>query len=142
MVINMAIYAAIFAIILVIISFRVSNMRRKKRISIGDEGDMELRLAARAQANFVEYTTFFLVLLVVLELLNGSGLLIHVLGILFLLGRILHYYSLCWAEKYENGRLTKFPKFRVAGMLLTFLCILIAAIAILIHWFMAVFPAV
>lgn len=130
MLINMAIYAAIYAIILVMMSFYVSSVRRKKHIAMGDDGDVTLRQAIRAQANFVEYTPFFLILLAVLELINGQALLIHILGIVFLVGRVLHMYSLLKAERYENGRITEFPRFRVAGMMLTFGCILVAAVVI------------
>ena len=53
---------------------RVGKMRVAHRVSIGDGGQEPLITRMRAQANYVEYTPFFLILLALIELAAGSQL--------------------------------------------------------------------
>jgi uncharacterized membrane protein YecN with MAPEG domain len=73
---------------------RVGRMRVTHKVSIGDGGNVPLTARMRAQANFVEYTPFFLILLALVELAIGSEIWLWVVAILFILGRILHMFGM------------------------------------------------
>lgn len=73
---------------------RVGRMRHAHKVSIGD-GDAEPLVARmRAQANFVEYTPFFLILLAGIELARGEPIWLWALAALFILARILHAFGM------------------------------------------------
>ena len=124
-----SIYAIPLAFMLVYLSFNVIRNRYRFKCALGDGGHDKLAQAIRAQGNFTEYTPFFLILLALLEANHSSATLVHGLGMVFVLGRSLHLYSLTKAEKYEKGQLKSGVKFRQAGMVMTFGCIITAAIA-------------
>ena len=48
------------------LGMRVGKMRQAHKVSIGDGGALPLIARMRAQANFVEYAPFFLVLLLLI----------------------------------------------------------------------------
>lgn len=59
---------------------------------------------------------------------------INFLGMLFLIGRIMHAYSLLKDEEYQTAsNLVSYPKWRIRGMILTFIAIGSLAITILIQ---------
>ena len=68
---------------------RVGRMRVAHRVSIGDGGAQPLVARMRAQANFVEYAPFFLILLLLIELAKGQPWWLWALASLFILARIL-----------------------------------------------------
>ncbi|HEX4738515.1 MAG TPA: MAPEG family protein [Allosphingosinicella sp.] len=69
---------------------RVSRMRVVHKVSIGDGGAEPLIARMRAQANFVEWAPFFLILLALIELARGEPLWLWLLASLFIVARILH----------------------------------------------------
>ncbi len=105
------IYAAIFALIMVSLSFYVIKMRYKHRVSLGDGGKKEMLKAIRAHGNFVEYVPMALILMVLLELNGESAAVLHGFGGALLIGRLCHAPGL-------NTRNT--TKLRQIGMVLTF----------------------
>jgi len=76
------------------LGLRVGQMRRAHRVSIGDGGAQPLTARMRAQANFVEYTPFFLILLGLIELARGSATWLWALGALYILIRLLHAFGM------------------------------------------------
>src|SRR3546814_15966440 len=62
------------ALLNVWLGFRVSQMRRLHKVSIGHGGKSVIATRMRAHANFVEYTPFFLILLGLVEMARGSEL--------------------------------------------------------------------
>jgi len=117
-------YAGLLGIMFIIITLRIVVCRNKKKISLGDGEDRELGKLIRGHGNFIETVPLALVLLLMLELQGAAPTTLHVLGIVFLAGRVLHYL-----------RLTSILKnmwFRVAGMVMTLLVILYASIRLLI----------
>src|SRR3546814_5560015 len=60
------------ALLNVWLGFRVSQMRRLHKVSIGHGGKSVIATRMRAHANFVEYTPFFLILLGLVEMARGS----------------------------------------------------------------------
>jgi uncharacterized membrane protein YecN with MAPEG domain len=69
---------------------RVGQMRIAHKISIGDGGNEALTARMRAQANFIEYTPFVLILIGLIELAEGSRLWLWIVGVVYILARIAH----------------------------------------------------
>ncbi len=110
------IYVALSAFVLYKISINVISERRKNKISFGDDGNRTLMRRIRAQGNFIEYTPIFLISLIGIEWIGYEKnipyylIYVHILGIIFILGRIFHAISL-----YQ-----KKISFRRIGMRITF----------------------
>ncbi len=68
-----AFYAALLAVLFLVLSFRVIGVRRGQRVEIGDGGDKELLRRMRVHANFAEYVPLALVLLALAEVLEDAG---------------------------------------------------------------------
>lgn len=120
------IYAALLTVLLIILSFRVINIRKSDRISLGDGGNPALLRRIRAQANLVEYAPMGLVLLLIAELQGRPAALLHLAGLMLLAGRLGHALAL----SAPHPRLA----LRVAGMALTFSALTLLALMILPVW--------
>lgn len=83
-------YAAIFALFQVYLSWRVVTLRNKYQVRMGDGGHTELTGAVRVHGNLIEYLPLALLLLLLLEFIGFSGWIIHAMGLLFLTARLLH----------------------------------------------------
>ncbi len=106
-------YAALLAILVIILTFAVIRQRRTLLVGIGDGGHDALARAMRAHGNAVETIPLTLVLLAVLESQQASPSSLHIFGGLLLTGRILH----AWGLSHHAGR--SFGRFY--GMVLTLL---------------------
>lgn len=89
------IYAGFFGIMLVLLSWRVTKLRllhegHKTR----DMGHNELTAAVRAQGNFVEYLPLALLLMWMLETMQYTSIIIHGLGALLIIARLMHVHGL------------------------------------------------
>jgi uncharacterized protein len=73
---------------------RVGQMRMTHKISIGDGGNEALIARMRAQANFIEYTPFVLILIGLIELAEGSRVWLWVVGVVYILARIAHGFGM------------------------------------------------
>jgi uncharacterized membrane protein YecN with MAPEG domain len=73
---------------------RVGQMRLTHKVSIGDGGNEALTARMRAQANFIEYTPFVLILIGLIELADGSQLWLWIVGVLYILARIAHGFGM------------------------------------------------
>jgi uncharacterized membrane protein YecN with MAPEG domain len=78
------------AIINVWLAVRVGQARSSEKVSIGDGGNLRLIARMRAQANFVEYAPFVLILLGLVEYNAGSSIWLWIAAAAFLLARIAH----------------------------------------------------
>ena len=87
-------YALPLAMIFLILWFRVSSVRGTQGISIGDNGDRNLLLRVRQHGNFVEWTCFVLILMILAEGMGAPALYLHISGALLLIGRIAHPFGL------------------------------------------------
>lgn len=83
-------YAGLFGIMLVYLSWRIVRLRNKYQIKMGDGGHNALIAATRAQGNLVEYLPVSLILMLMLEFLATSIWILHGLGIWLLIARVLH----------------------------------------------------
>ena len=73
---------------------RVGQMRLAHKVSIGDGGNEALIARMRAQANFIEYTPFVLILILLVEMAEGSKLWLWIVGVVYILGRIAHAFGM------------------------------------------------
>lgn len=116
-------YTALLALLFVFLSIRTLNLRRKLRIVIGDGGNPVMLRAMRTHANFAEYVPLGILLIVGSEQLDAPAALLHALGLLLLVGRLLHAFGV----SSESEVLA----YRVTGMAMTLTCYLVAAFFIL-----------
>lgn len=82
------------ALINVWLAFRVGQMRHAAGVMIGDGGNERLIARMRAQANFVEYAPFILILIGLIELTGGPSLWLWLASALFLLARLAHPFGM------------------------------------------------
>jgi len=125
-------YAGLLALMFVVMAWRVVQLRRSSRTSLGDGGHAELQRVVRGHGNFTEYVPLALLLLGLLELGRVSIYVLHALGLVLLVARILH------AGAFSFGPGHRF-KWRVWGAGLTFAVLLVEgalclAIALRAHW--------
>ena len=97
-------YAGILVLWFVVLSLRVIGRRRSAKAGLGDGGDVTLQRAIRAQANFAEYVPLALILMLILEMSRFSIYLIHALGIVLVIGRLLHGYAMGFTLHFRFGR--------------------------------------
>src|SRR5215475_6311742 len=97
-------YAAIAALIVVILGIRVTLRRRALKVGIGNGGDAVLAQRIRVHANAIEYLPLALLLLLILELNHTQPLVLHIFGIALILGRIAHAIGLSSSPGITPGR--------------------------------------
>lgn len=118
------IYAALLALLFLVLSKRVIDTRRKARVPVGDGGNPELTRAIAVHNNFSQYVPLSLLLLAFMELQGAHVVLLHILCIMLLLGRLIHAYVV--SQMQEKFRL------RTLAMGLTMGTLGIAAVYLLI----------
>ena len=118
-------YASLLGVLLIYLSARVSMNRRRARVSLGLGEDVGLERANRAQGNFVEYVPIGLILLLLLEQEVAQMWLLHLLGAMLLLGRLMHAWGLTRRQSVNV--------YRFWGTALTWLMILATALLNLWH---------
>jgi hypothetical protein len=101
-----ALYAALIALLLLVLGMRISRFRRRTQIGIGGGGDPAFERAIRAHGNAVEWSLPLLLLLLVAELNRAAPLLLHLCGIVLIAARVLHAFGLSRATGYSFGRVT------------------------------------
>lgn len=120
-----ALYAGILAFMLIALSFYVIRGRIKHRAMFGDAGDPEMTARIRAQANFCEYVPLALILIALAEAGQAALWLVHLLGVMLIVARCLHAYSLLVRERQDAKQF----RCRMAGMQMTFAVLLIGALS-------------
>lgn len=118
-------YIGLTGLLFVLLSVRVSLTRRRLQVPFGTGGNTEMERVVRGQANFAEYAALFLLALAGLAFAREPAWVIHVLGILFLIGRIVHAWAIA-----QNGPVGFMPG-RSLGMLLTWGPLAVAAIMLI-----------
>ncbi|EPE2683990.1 MULTISPECIES: MAPEG family protein [Vibrio] len=109
-----ALYANILAILIIWLAVQVIKQRRLNQIAYADGGVEALQIARSAQSNATEYIPITLILMALLEFNSAYPTWIHLTGIIFVIGRVIH----------AKGILRKDLKKRIRGMQVTFLVIL------------------
>ena len=119
-----ALWGALLAPVCLWLSLRVIGLRRRGRVPLGTGGDAALERAIRAQANFVEYAPFALLLMALAEAGATPGWLLHPMGAALLAGRVAHGWGIV--------RTPEDFRFRIFGMMSTFAAIGLGAFACLV----------
>ena len=99
------IYAALGALLLLVLAVRISLTRGSARIGIGDGGNHELIKRIRAHANATEYLPIALLLLLLLDLGQTPPLWLHAFGVVLIVGRVLHAIGLSQTSGPSLGRM-------------------------------------
>jgi uncharacterized membrane protein YecN with MAPEG domain len=82
--------AAAAGLINIWLAVRVTQVRSKNNVWLGDGGSEAVVARTRAHTNFVEYAPFVLILIALIELSRGPSLWLWALGIAFTLARLCH----------------------------------------------------
>jgi uncharacterized membrane protein YecN with MAPEG domain len=114
-----AFYAGLIGLLLLAAAVPISRLRHSRGISLGDGGDKDLARAIRAHANLVEWGVPAIILLLVAELCRASPVLLHLCGLVLVVGRLLHALGM-W-------RVAGFGQGRFIGTALTWVVILMLA---------------
>ena len=99
-----AIYAGLLGCLLLVLAFLITRLRRLHLIGVGDGGREDLKLLLRAQGNFVEYVPTCLILLYLAETASYPSWLLHSVGAMLVLGRLLHAYGISHSAGKSFGR--------------------------------------
>lgn len=86
--------AAASALLNLWLAMRVARVRRTEKVLHGDGGKSLLVKRMRAQANFVEYTPFVLILCALVEMALGSRNWLWVLVLVYVAARIAHAFGM------------------------------------------------
>lgn len=115
-----AFYAAILALVFLVLTYGVIAVRLTKRIAFGTGGDDDMTKRVRAHANFAEFVPLALLLVMFAEMQNMPLWAVHTAGIVLVLSRLLHAWGI-YHPVLDNWQ-------RKAGALSTHIVILAAAL--------------
>lgn len=119
-------YLGILALLYLVLGLQVSRLRQGNKVLFGDGGNIKLRSAIRAHANFVEYVPIIVLMVALLEMSGMPAMRVHLLMGALLVARLLHPLGM-----YVGPRTLQFQICRVGGILLTLLVMLCAALLLL-----------
>tara|TARA_R110000868_G_scaffold58025_6_gene178985 strand:- start:3253 stop:3654 length:402 start_codon:yes stop_codon:yes gene_type:complete len=120
------VYIGLNLFINLFLAYRVSANRQRSNVLTGTGDDSGLYNANRAHVTNVEYTPIILIGLIGLHLLSGSIYVIHAVGLLLTVGRILHAMGLSTAA-------TQSTPPRLIGTVMTWAAQLVAAVGCLYY---------
>ncbi len=83
-------YATLVGIVGLILQSMIGPLRGRHNVSLDDGGRKDLTEAIRRHANWAENAPYILLMMALIEINGASPGLMHGLGLLFLLSRILH----------------------------------------------------
>jgi uncharacterized membrane protein YecN with MAPEG domain len=111
------VYAAIFAVMLVVLSLRVASYRSVARVGIGDGGNVILHRRIRVQGNFTEHVPMALILFTFVEWQGWPRWLVHALCLILLAARLVHAYGV--SQEPEDVRIRATGMATTATLLVT-----------------------
>lgn len=120
-----SLYAGLNMLLLVVLSALIVRLRVSLKVSIGDGAHPALALAIRAHGNAAETIPITLLLILIVALAGAPAIAVHALGLALTVGRGLH----AWHFSHEGA-----PQWqRGAGMILTYLAQIMAALGLIAH---------
>ncbi len=116
------IYAGLITLLFIVLSFKVFGARGKAKISLGDDGGKheQLTRTLRAHGNFTEYVPLVLILMLLAELSQAPVLIVHLIGVVIVVGRLMHAYGI--------SQIPQVTKLRYYGTVFTMLALLVGAL--------------
>ncbi|PVZ85039.1 hypothetical protein C9426_21180 [Serratia sp. S1B] len=118
-----ALYVVLGALLLLKLSFDVVRLRMQYRVAFGDGGFYELQTAIRIHGNAVEYIPIAMIMLLIMEMNGAQVWMVHLCGLLLMLGRLVHYYGLHHRDM----------SWRRSGMAATYVSLILMVIANLFY---------
>ena len=97
-------YAALCGLMLLFLSARVVQGRVAFKVDIGDGNNEEMRRRIRVHANFAEYVPLALILLYAVQQAGSSVWIVHSLGAVLVVARVLHAVGLGSTTGVSPGR--------------------------------------
>ncbi|MEM9601084.1 MAG: MAPEG family protein [Pseudomonadota bacterium] len=116
-----ALYVALTLLFNPFLMLRIGLVRQKKKINLGDGGDAEMLARIRTHGNFTEVAPLILIGLIAMAMMNASPLMLHLVGIAYIVGRLLHFTGM-------NGM---FGQGRFLGTILTLLAFITQGVYLL-----------
>ena len=123
MLIVTALYTAILALIMIFLAYMTSARRKEAKINLGTGNDDVMERRSRAFGNFIEFTPMFILLMAMIEMQGYGTEYVHALGIVTVIGRILHAMGMTKSIKIINGRFV--------GAILTYISLFVAGAFVL-----------
>ncbi|MGF1553948.1 MAG: MAPEG family protein [Paracoccaceae bacterium] len=120
-----ALYAGALTLWLLFLTAAVVVARRRHKVSLGDGDVPELRRRVRAHANAAEQIPPFLIALALSESLDGPNWLMHLFGLAFTAGRLIHGWHFLAAR-------TDF-RFRMIGQAVSMTVLGLLAVGLVAH---------
>lgn len=127
-------YVSLFALFYMFLGLRVVRFRRLYRQDIEAGDNPLLARAIRTHANANEYAPITFLLLLICELSGASPLLLHSIGVIFLVARFLHYVGFGLKKGISFGRFW--------GTVATYSIILTLAVYNIILWIYSYIPKI
>lgn len=121
-----AIYGGLLGLLALLLSVNVTRLRASHHALFGDADNDELRRAIRAQANAMEYIPLCILLMLIMAYTGYAAWLVHVLGIVLVVGRLAHVYGIIVQTESEQ------PMGRGIGSVLTWAVLAISSVLALI----------
>ena len=120
-----ALWVGLHLILLLVLSVLVVRQRRRHGVVLGDAAVPELTQAIRAFGNATEYVPAGLVALAVLAMVGAPPILVHLTGLVLLVGRVSHAVGL--------SRSGGASILRSAGVILTWLAYIVGAVTLIFY---------
>ena len=93
------IYILLNILLVIGLAYRITFLRRRFKIGLGDGDKKPLRLAIASHANAIENTPLALLVMILVELNAGIPLVLHISGIVFTAARLWH----AWGTSQHAG---------------------------------------
>lgn len=97
-------YAGVCTLLVLVLAYRVVQVRRSAKVGLGDGGNDELQRRIRIHANALENLPLALILLGGAELNGYPDAMIHGFGAALLVSRIAHAIGMSGSSGYSRGR--------------------------------------
>ena len=120
-----SLFAGLLGLFYIALTWQVIRGRQTFGLSLGDGGEKTMTRRIRAHGNAAETIPIGLILMGLAELQGAPAIALYALGLMLLVGRVLHGAAL--------SRSKPWPFWRIAGMGLTLLMLLITAIGLVAH---------
>lgn len=122
-----ALFIALFAILQIPATFFVGLKRLDTKIYFGDGGDPSMLRRIRAHGNFIETVPISLLAMAAADYAGAADAILWAGGLALLAGRLSHFLTIGLTEGVGPGR--------AAGMILTFVAMLLFAVSALYQLF-------